>query len=177
MPYVPQAAASFITLQPLTVIARLTSPIGIESLSIGNYNSFGIRSRVVPAIRIGNHCAVGAGCLVQPDPFKFVAEPVADTEPSAERQDSAEEVNPGESTLNAATAAEAAAGKEGASAAPKPAALSPAETLPDFTHIFGSENRRRIASQEGLGQARALYAKHWEYLRDTLPRFHQLRMF
>ncbi|KWU46129.1 trimeric LpxA-like protein [Rhodotorula sp. JG-1b] len=51
------------------------------------------------------------------------------------------------------------------------------DSLADYMHVFGSENRQRKATGEGDGQAKALFAKHWEYLRDTLPRYHKLKMF
>lgn len=59
-----------------------------------------------------------------------------------------------------------------------PSTASPiSDSLANYTHVFGSENRRRKATSEGDGQAKALFAKHWEYLRDTLPRYHKLKMF
>lgn len=50
------------------------------------------------------------------------------------------------------------------------------EVLPDYTVVFGSENRRRVWSGEGIGQSRALHAKHLEYLRDVISK-HKLKMF
>ncbi|GAA5967941.1 hypothetical protein JCM3765_001794 [Sporobolomyces pararoseus] len=52
------------------------------------------------------------------------------------------------------------------------------ETLKTFTTVFGSDNRRRFNdSKEGVVQDRALFVKHIEYLRETLPRFFKLKMF
>jgi hypothetical protein len=63
------------------------------------------------------------------------------------------------------------------SPAPPAARSTPSDALADYTHVFGSENRRRTASVEGTGQAKALFVKHWEYLRETLPKHHKLKMF
>lgn len=52
------------------------------------------------------------------------------------------------------------------------------ETLVSYTNVFGSENRRRVNdSGEGSVQEKALFVKHIEHLRESLPRFHKLKMF
>lgn len=62
------------------------------------------------------------------------------------------------------------------SPAPKPVAES-VETLPDFTVVFGDENKRRKWTGEGKGQIKALHAKHLQYLAETLPKYHKLKLF
>lgn len=76
--------------------------------------------------------------------------------------------------------ASASAEPEAATAAPPTPdtqSTPPHDTLADYTHVFGAENRRRKATSEGSGQAKALFVKHWEYLRETLPKYHKLKMF
>ncbi|KPV75378.1 uncharacterized protein RHOBADRAFT_48422 [Rhodotorula graminis WP1] len=111
--------------QPMVVGDNNLFEVGcrIESPSVGDWNTFGIRSRVSPFVEVGSNCVVGAGCIVLPSPFPD------------------------------------------------------GDGLADYTHVFGSENRRRTASVEGSGQAKALFVKHWEYLRETLPKHHKLKMF
>ncbi|GAA5910791.1 uncharacterized protein JCM6883_000317 [Sporobolomyces salmoneus] len=121
----------------------------IESPRIGDWNDFGIRSRTSPHVSIESYCTIGAGCLVLPSPFPSPSASASRTEPPQEGGEDLEEIS---TTL---------------------------ETLPSNTHVFGSENRRRVNSTpgEGTGQGKALFVKHLEYLRETLPRFQKLRMF
>lgn len=146
---------------------------------------FGIRSRVLPSVSVRNHCVIGAGCLVQADPFAAssssngsVALPapppggVGVTDAASPEAGREADPSPATATSPAATAAQPHA--------PSPTASSdrPAgDCLADYTHVFGSENRRTIATGQGEGQSKALFAKHWDYLRDTLPRYHKLKMF
>ncbi|GAA5928220.1 uncharacterized protein JCM15063_003824 [Sporobolomyces koalae] len=52
------------------------------------------------------------------------------------------------------------------------------DKVADYTHVFGADNRQTIYdSGEGSVQERALFAKHLDYLRETLPKFHKLKMF
>ncbi|BGP31817.1 hypothetical protein JCM10296v2_003592 [Rhodotorula toruloides] len=143
----------------------------IESPSIGSHNTFGIRCRVTPMVEVGSDCVVGAGCIVQACPF-----------PSERPRTGAEEggsVAPVSDELMAPPSSEEPAQADpSASPAPSSATSHPlVDRLDDFTHVFGSENRRRKASGEGTGQSKALFLKHWEYLRDTLPKYHKLKMF
>lgn len=130
---------------------------------------------------VGNHCVVGSGCLVQADPF---ASPFRHPKPLNNACDSSQPGQEGEpTTLMPAESGEEGTSEQDAQAAghPESAAPStrstPADCLSDYTHVFGSENRRRKAGEEGGGQSRALFVKHWEYLRETLPRYHPLKMF
>lgn len=44
------------------------------------------------------------------------------------------------------------------------------EIIPEYTIVYGSENKRRTWSGEGAGQAKALHVKHLDYLREILVR-------
>jgi dynactin-6 len=136
---------------------------------------FGIRSRVLPSVSVGSHCVVGAGCLVQADPFSAMS--VADTS-STLTSESTGDVNvasdSGDVPIRSAPEPESAASQPQVTPSTAP---PPSDSLDDYTHVFGAENRQRKATSEGDGQAKALFAKHWEYLRDTLPRYHKLKMF
>ena len=146
---------------------------GVESPSVGSHNVFGIRSRVLPSVSVGSHCVVGAGCLVQADPFAAMSADHPSTLTSESTGDVASES--GDVPSNSATEPESAATRPPATPSTAPPTTS--DSLADYTHVFGSENRQRKATSEGGGQAKALFAKHWEYLRDTLPRYHKLKMF
>ncbi|GAA5981747.1 hypothetical protein JCM10908_004586 [Rhodotorula pacifica] len=167
--------------QPMLIGDQNLFEVGcrVESPVIGSHNVFGIRSRVLPSVSVGNHCVVGAGCLVQADPFAAAG---ANKVGQSDRPSAGAEV-PSETGEAAASSAElvtdpiAAAHPPPTAAPPTLAPTSTSDTLSDYTHVFGSENRRRKATNEGEGQGKALFAKHWEYLRDTLPRYHKLKMF
>lgn len=148
---------------------------GVESPSVGSHNVFGIRSRVLPSVSVGSHCVVGAGCLVQADPFLAMgaadASSIVTPEPTRDGIVASES---GDVPSNSATEPESAASQPPATPSTAP---STSDSLADYTHVFGSENRQRESTSEGDSQAKALFAKHWEYLRDTLPRYHKLKMF
>jgi dynactin-6 len=153
---------------------------GIEAPTIGSHNIFGIKSRVSPHVAVGSNCVVGAGCVVLPDPFKSFSPPTpAPTPPSqtpAPPTDSTAAEDPAHSPSSDVDMASPS--PSAASSAPPPPSQQPShDLLPSSTHVFGSESRRRLASGEGQGQARALFVKHWEYLRETLPKYHKLKMF
>ncbi|GAA5882046.1 hypothetical protein JCM3774_005121 [Rhodotorula dairenensis] len=144
----------------------------VESQAVGSHNVFGIRSRVLPSVSVGNHCVVGAGCLVQADPYPFRAGIASSMEPTSSP------------TLAADNSGDVSSTGPGMQVDPVPvgttvqaSSAATSDYLVDYTHVFGSDNRRRIATGEGDGQSKALFAKHWEYLRDTLPRYHKLKMF
>ncbi|BGO99510.1 Dynactin subunit 6 [Rhodotorula toruloides] len=145
----------------------------IESPCIGSHNTFGIRCRVTPMVEVGSNCVVGAGCIVQACPF-----PPEQPRTGADAEDRGP-VAPASDELMPPPSSE---GPSQTDPSPSPAPSSatsqpPLDRLDDFTHVFGSENRRRKASGEGSGQSKALFVKHWEYLRDTLPKYHKLKMF
>ena len=48
--------------------------------------------------------------------------------------------------------------------------------LPERTVVWGAHAARRTWSGEGVAQRLALHAKHLQYLRDTLPHAHKLRL-
>ncbi|BGP24429.1 dynactin 6 [Rhodotorula toruloides] len=143
----------------------------IESPSIGSHNTFGIRCRVTPMVEVGSNCVVGAGCIVQASPF-----------PPAQLQVGGRvdvTVAPASDEAMAPPSSEAPSQVDPPAplADPSVASQPSVDRLGDFTHVFGLENRRRKASGEGTGQSKALFVKHWEYLRDTLPKYHKLKMF
>ncbi|GAA5980594.1 hypothetical protein JCM11641_006692 [Rhodosporidiobolus odoratus] len=150
----------------------------VESPSVGSHNTFGIKSRVSPYVAVGSHCVVGAGCIVLPSPFSpSLSFPDLSTGSPPPFQTSDDAVASPSDTDMASPAT---------SPPPPPAEEPPTisststeqlETLPDYTHVFGRENRRRKATGEGTGQAKALFVKHWEYLRDTLPKYNKLKLF
>lgn len=167
-------------------MAHSSLPPGIESPSIGSHNVFGPRSRVSYSVTISSHCNIGPGCIVLPTPFppsfldKLGDSHSADDDappppppPSAD-EDVGTEVEKG-SAMEVDEVPVQAPVPPVASDVPPP--LETGETLPDHTIVFGSENRRRIWTGEGGGQARALHAKHLEYLQATLPKTNKLRMF
>ncbi|GAA6010703.1 hypothetical protein JCM11491_002904 [Sporobolomyces phaffii] len=141
--------------QPLVIGNSNLFQVGarIESPKIGDHNNFGIRSRISPHVQVESHCTVGSGCVVLPSPFPSPAPPPS-VQPDSAMPPSSE---------------------------PEPDSApdsEPLETLPSHTHVFSSENRRRVNdSGEGVVQTRALFVKHIEYLRESLPRFHKLKMF
>ena len=147
---------------------------GVESPTIGSHNVFGIRSRVLPSVSVGSHCVLGAGCLVQADPFAAMGAETSHTLTS----DPTGAVNAASESSdvpsNSAMKPESATSQPPATPSTAPPT---SDSLADYMHVFGSENRQRKATGEGDGQAKALFAKHWEYLRDTLPRYHKLKMF
>lgn len=143
---------------------------GVESPSIGSNNTFGIRCRVTPMVEVGSNCVVGAACVVQASPFPPEQPRLAGKVTETVDSTSDESMAPPSSDEPSQTDAFS-------SPAPSAAQQPTLDRLEDFTHVFGSENRRRKASGEGTGQSKALFVKHWEYLRDTLPKYHKLRMF
>ncbi|KAL9933162.1 hypothetical protein V8E36_007880 [Tilletia maclaganii] len=130
----------------------------IESPRIGSFNTFEARSRTAQTVSVGSHCTIGAGCFLTPSAYSGLDndENGAETEPGTPASE------------DAPTGSVSAA----ASPAPPPAAL---EVLEDMTVVYGSEARRRLWSGHGIKQAKALHAKHLEYLRDTLSRYIELR--
>ncbi|GAA5943833.1 hypothetical protein JCM3775_000203 [Rhodotorula graminis] len=174
--------------QPMVVGDNNLFEVGcrIESPSVGDWNTFGIRSRVSPFVEVGSNCVVGAGCIVLPSPFPdgspFAApspDPAVKTAPTLEVPSSSD--TPMASLAPSPSDSPGPASPSLSSTAPSPAPpatrSTPSDGLADYTHVFGSENRRRTASVEGSGQAKALFVKHWEYLRETLPKHHKLKMF
>ncbi|KAL8292544.1 hypothetical protein RQP46_001156 [Phenoliferia psychrophenolica] len=129
----------------------------VEAVSIGSNNTFGARCRVAHTMSIASYCNIGAGCSVLPCPFP----PAALVHPSPRAPDVPED--------------EQADDEDGPVA---PIVLGEVvETLPDFTVVFGAENRRRKWTGEGKGQIQALHAKHLNYLAETLPKYHKLKLF
>jgi dynactin-6 len=49
------------------------------------------------------------------------------------------------------------------------------EVLDDYTVVFGPNAERRIWSGRGEAQELDLRKKHFEYLREMLPKFNRLR--
>ncbi|GAA5974243.1 hypothetical protein JCM21900_006288 [Sporobolomyces salmonicolor] len=177
--------------QPMVIGDNNLFEVGcrIESPSIGSHNTFGIRSRVSPHVAVGSHCVVGAGCIVLPNPVSPALFPTPPPEiPYSAVGDAATEVPDDVSMASVPPSSAADPTPPPADSAtslasppqpsqPDPVLPQPLDSLVDYTHVFGLENRRRVASREGTGQAKALFVKHWEYLRETLPRYHKLKLF
>ncbi|CEQ40353.1 SPOSA6832_01953, partial [Sporobolomyces salmonicolor] len=189
VPYASPVPCGFLVLASHPLELTWEASAGIESPSIGSHNTFGIRSRVSPHIAVGSHCVVGAGCIVLPNPFSPALFPTPPPEiPSSAVGDAATEVPDDVSMASVPPSSAADPTPPPADSAtslasppqpsqPDPALPQPLDSLVDYTHVFGLENRRRVASREGTGQAKALFVKHWEYLRETLPRYHKLKLF
>jgi dynactin-6 len=59
---------------------------GVESPSVGNFNTISTRARVHHTVRISSYCVVGAGCLVVPADDEVMDEFTVVYGPSAERR-------------------------------------------------------------------------------------------
>ncbi|SCZ99517.1 BZ3500_MvSof-1268-A1-R1_Chr3-1g06056 [Microbotryum saponariae] len=131
----------------------------IESPSIGSNNIFSPRCRVVHSVTIGSDSHIGAGCVVLASPFPtFIPPPNSTSEPTPPP--------PGTTTL------------EEEAELPRPTTTTrPLHHLPDETEIFGSDSRQRLGSKQGIGQIKAFQAKHLIYLRETLVKYHKLKIF
>ncbi|GAA5843616.1 hypothetical protein JCM11251_007132 [Rhodosporidiobolus azoricus] len=150
----------------------------VECPSIGSHNTFGIRSRVSPHVAVGSYCTIGAGCTVLPSPFASTPSSSSSAPPEAADAPASDALDPDVSMAAPSSDSPTPATSPPPSSAPTPPPPSNGvDALPDHTHVFGSENRRRKASGEGMGQAKALFVKHHEYLRETLPKYHKLKMF
>jgi len=95
----------------------LSKFIGVESPSIGDWNTIGVRARVHHTLRISSHCVIGAGCVVAP---------VED------------------------------------------------EVLGEYTVVYGPAGERRTWSGRGRVQEDDLRRKHWEYLKEMIPKFNRM---
>ena len=91
--------------------------LGVESPSIGDWNTIGVRARVHHTLRIPSHCVIGAGCVVAP---------VED------------------------------------------------EVLGEYTVVYGPAGERRTWSGRGRVQEDDLRRKHWEYLKEMIPKFNRM---
>jgi dynactin 6 len=60
--------------------------IGVESPSVGNFNTVSTRARVHHTVRISSYCVIGAGCLVVPTDDEVLDEYTVIYGPSAERR-------------------------------------------------------------------------------------------
>ncbi|POW00164.1 hypothetical protein PSHT_13202 [Puccinia striiformis] len=120
----------------------------VEATSIGSHNVFEAKCKVSPEISIESYCVIGAGCTV-------VAEPSLSTFKTMDKIDTM-------STPEEQIETYKQSGVE-------------IRNLVDYTVIFGDRSDSTKWSGEGLGQAKALHAKHLLYLSETLPKFHRTR--
>lgn len=60
--------------------------LGVESPSVGNFNTVSTRARVHHTVRISSYCVVGAGCLVVPTDDEVLDEYTVIYGSSAERR-------------------------------------------------------------------------------------------
>ena len=60
--------------------------IGVESPSIGDWNTIGVRARVHHTLRVSSHCVIGAGCVVAPVEEEMLEEYTVVYGPEAERR-------------------------------------------------------------------------------------------
>jgi len=66
--------------------SHLSFYTGVESPSVGNFNTVSTRARVHHTVRISSYCVVGAGCLVVPTDDEVLDEYTVIYGPSAERR-------------------------------------------------------------------------------------------
>ncbi|KAK4049084.1 hypothetical protein OIO90_005554 [Microbotryomycetes sp. JL221] len=155
----------------------------IESPRVGSHNVFDIKSRTSFNVSIGSHCHIGAGCLVLPSPFPpaFVAggprSPIPPPLPPKDQSERGDSEGDHDDDDDEMAATEPSATSVATDSLAFDADNVAVETLPDYTQVYSSDNKRRTWSGEGSAQARALHAKHLAYLRETLPRYHKLKMF
>ncbi|GAK64665.1 trimeric LpxA-like protein [Moesziomyces antarcticus] len=144
------------TSQPIKIGDANLFEVGcrIEAASIGSCNVFEPKSKVAHNVAIGSNCVVGAGCTLLP-------RPVTDDQLASLFDD--------EDALESTP-------EQNGEAETKDKRERVFETLPDRTVVYGSDSRRRVWSGEGAHQQAALHAKHLEYLRDTIPRTHKLKI-
>lgn len=63
-----------------------TQSTGVESPSVGNFNTISTRARVHHTVRMGSYCVVGAGCLLVPTEDEVLDDYTVTYGPSAERR-------------------------------------------------------------------------------------------
>lgn len=128
------------------------------------------------SVTIGSNCNIGTGCNVISSPFPLAVNEALDQEMIMSASPIVVTISPVDSPSIPTTgppSSTAASPALGSRSPRSPQSSSPMmnEILPDYSVVFGSENRRRIWSGEGSGQARALHVKHLDYLREVLVRF------
>jgi dynactin 6 len=68
------------------ISVHLSFYTGVESPSVGNFNTISTRARVHHTVRISSYCVIGAGCLVVPTDDEVLDEYTVIYGPSAERR-------------------------------------------------------------------------------------------
>ncbi|CAO1635477.1 unnamed protein product [Parajaminaea phylloscopi] len=155
----------------------------VECRLIGDHNVFEIKSRVGPGVSIGSHCTVSAGCTVQSKEATVSQDELAAVL-STDSDDEGEERAGTNATRMSRQASSTypipeepeddSIGADGGQAETDKESI---EAIPDHSIIFGSgPHKRRLWSGEGAGQDAALHAKHLDYLRQSIPRVHKLRV-
>lgn len=148
---------------------------GVESPIVGDHNIFGPRSRVAWTISVGSHCQIGPGCTVLPNPFGTAF--VGTSRGVVDGEDEREKGISDSGRLDQGDASGTRVEGSSDTPPPLPPTVERTESLPDYTVVFGSENRRRIWTGEGEVQASALHHKHLEYLGEAIPKYHKLKLF
>jgi dynactin 6 len=72
--------------KPFLSYTGTSSQTGVESPTIGDFNTISTRSRVHHTVRISSYCSIGAGCLVIPMEDEFLEEYTVIYGPGAERR-------------------------------------------------------------------------------------------
>jgi dynactin-6 len=67
-------------------LAEATIFIGLESPSVGNFNTISTRARVHHTVRISDYCVIGAGCLLVPTEDEVLEDYTVIYGPSAEKR-------------------------------------------------------------------------------------------
>jgi dynactin-6 len=148
---------------------------GVESPTVGSHNIFGPRSRVAWTVSVGSHCNIGPGCTVLPNPFGTAFVGASRGAVSGGDEGKTDVLDSAQTDVDTTTT-DAVEGSSDVPPPPPPT-VERTESLPDYTVVFGSENRRRIWTGEGEMQAAALHTKHLEYLREAIPKYHKLKLF
>lgn len=60
--------------------------VGVESPTVGNFNTISTKARVHHTVRISSYCVIGAGCLVVPTEDEILDEYTVIYGPAAERR-------------------------------------------------------------------------------------------
>lgn len=125
------------------------------------------KCRVGAGVAIGSFCTVSAQCVLVPSSLTSTQE---DLDALLLGADVGQPTTTGSGPLTIPEESEEDAGLEAVENSTSHAGadvhVTPIETIPDYTTIFASGQRRNKWSGQGMGQMEALHAKHLDYLRQ-----------
>lgn len=73
-------------LHPVFIDRNRNLSTGVESPTVGDFNTVSTRARVHHTVRIASYCVIGAGCLVVPTDDEFLDDYTVIYGPAAERR-------------------------------------------------------------------------------------------